>query len=318
MVERDARATSEYRVARAAIVATSAFCYWCGRYVSPEFRTAEHLLPLSARGGNKSLVMACMGCNSQRGGVHPQRFDKLPDGTVIRTETLMETKAFPSAKDETQTINIECYSDYWMATFRWPDYKPGEELFAADFDRAVALSDGLLARLREVHETARKEARDWCVAKAKELSYSVPAERQVVKFNRPQGYKEAETQQPSFVTHLRLKTEPELRANAKQMIVEYLAEAHFGARSSFIELTSPKGGSVMNWMVCVTGEKAPRVEVIDELLEELMEEKVIEPAERRQKDYPRWKLVGKNIGAINGWGRPHAEVEAELRPRPLS
>jgi len=65
-----------YRRRRAHVLATSDFCYWCGRWLDPDLKwphphsvTVDHLLPVS-RGGNNArgeLVASCLGCNKSRG-----------------------------------------------------------------------------------------------------------------------------------------------------------------------------------------------------------------------------------------------------------
>ena len=287
---RDPRTTSTYQIAKDALIATEAFCYWCGRYVSPEFRTAEHLMGVEESGGWSTLRMACVKCNVGRATQHKVGKITLPDGTSVRTERRIATLLAPPVETWKPWVRIEVYSDYMMAKFRFANHKPGEELFAADYQRAVVLSNQLVDRLDAVHPEHRRWVEEWCVQQGRDLSFISPG---------------------------RTLSEPELRSIAKNLILDHLGEVEFASRSDLRLLASDNHmGSVLGWLKKRTGEKQPGAAKLDELLGELAGQGLVEPMDWA-KTYGGgcvWALKGKCSGARTKEGRLWSEVQAELLP----
>jgi len=60
---------NDLRVKRLALLASHPFCHWCGRRLTVDSSTLEHLRPRAHGGGNRfeNLALACASCNNFRG-----------------------------------------------------------------------------------------------------------------------------------------------------------------------------------------------------------------------------------------------------------
>ena len=64
-----------YRGAKRRLLQVNPFCYWCKNSLGSTTATLDHMIPLGIGGtnGTDNFVLACEGCNHDRGNAMPER-----------------------------------------------------------------------------------------------------------------------------------------------------------------------------------------------------------------------------------------------------
>lgn len=64
-----------YKGAKRRLLRASPFCYWCKNSLDSTTATLDHMIPLAKGGTNgmDNFVLACEGCNHDRGNAMPER-----------------------------------------------------------------------------------------------------------------------------------------------------------------------------------------------------------------------------------------------------